>query len=45
MRGKKAILEEISGLEKMVFTMDIKQDDRFTLVGGLAVIKNMVERA
>lgn len=45
MRGKKEILEHITALEKIVIKMDIKQDDRFTLIGGLAVVKNLVERA
>ena len=45
MKGKKEILEHITALEKIVIKMDIKQDDRFTLIGGLAVVKNLVERA
>jgi len=45
LRGKKEILEHLTELEKIVMTMDIKQDDRFTLIGGLAVVKNLVERA
>lgn len=45
MRGKKEILEHITELEKLVMSMDIKQDDRFTLVGGLAVVRNLVEKA
>ncbi len=45
MKGKKEILEHITELEKIVINMDIKQDDRYTLIGGLAVVKNLVERA
>ncbi len=42
MIGKKKILEHITEIEKIVMSMDIKQDDRFTLIGGLAVVKNLV---
>jgi len=45
LKGKKEITEHIEEIEKLVMKMDIKQDDRFTLIGGLAVIKNLVSRA
>ncbi len=45
MRGKKEIIEHITEIEKLVMSMDIKQDDRFTLIGGLAVVKALVVRA
>lgn len=45
MRGKKEIIKHIEELERLVINMDMKQDDRFALVGGLAVVKNLVSRA
>lgn len=45
MRGKKEIIEHLNELEKIVISMDMKQNDRFTLIGGLAVVKNLVVRA
>lgn len=45
MRGKKEIITHIEELERMVLRMDCKQDDRFTLIGGLAVIKSLVKKA
>jgi len=43
--GKKEIVNHIEELERLVINMDMKQDDRFTLVGGLAVVKNLVNRS
>lgn len=45
MRGKKELIDQINELEHKVIRMDIKQDDQFTLIGSLAVIKNLVKRA
>lgn len=45
MKGKKEIITHIEELERMVLRMDCKQDDRFTLIGGLAVIKSLVKKA
>lgn len=45
MRGKKEIIEHIEELERLVISMDMKQNDRYALVGGLAVVKNLVMRA
>ena len=44
MRGKKEILSHIDELERMVLGMDCKQEDRFKLIGGLAVIKALVRK-
>lgn len=45
MRGKKIIITHIDDLERLVLDMDIKQNDRFILIGGLSTIKNLVKKA
>jgi len=45
MRGKKEIISNVDELERLVLGMDMKQNDKFALIGGLAVVKSLVKKA